>query len=163
MRPCPMASRRRAQRWHRWTNSSRRTSCPCIAAPRSSSPTTTTSSTTSSHSPARRRSTSGAFRKGSSKSVVFDKSGTVQVFCHIHSDMSAVMLVLDNPYFAVPSDCGQVCHRRSAARRLHRGGMARADQAGDADGARDGRRNRSARLQHPDSARRCREALMMPR
>jgi hypothetical protein len=24
------------------------------------------------------------------------------VFCHIHSDMSAVIMVLDNPYFAVP-------------------------------------------------------------
>jgi hypothetical protein len=29
------------------------------------------------------------------------------VFCHIHSDMSAVVLVLDNPYFAVPSDAGR--------------------------------------------------------
>ena len=49
----------------------------------------------------------GRFPKGSSKSVVFDKSGAVQVFCHIHSDMSAVVLVLDNPYFAVPSDAGK--------------------------------------------------------
>lgn len=49
----------------------------------------------------------GRFPKGSSKSVVFDKSGTVQVFCHIHSDMSAIVLVLDNPYFAVPSDGGK--------------------------------------------------------
>jgi plastocyanin len=49
----------------------------------------------------------GRFPKGSSKSEVFDKSGTVQVFCHIHSDMSAVVLVLDNPYFAVPSDAGK--------------------------------------------------------
>ena len=48
----------------------------------------------------------GRFPRGSSKSVVFDKSGTVQVFCHIHSDMSAIVLVLDNPYFAVPSDGG---------------------------------------------------------
>ena len=49
----------------------------------------------------------GRFPKGSSKSDVFDKSGTVQVFCHIHSDMSAVILVLDNPYFAVPSNAGK--------------------------------------------------------
>lgn len=48
----------------------------------------------------------GRFPKGSSKSEVFDKSGTVQVFCHIHSDMSAVVLVLDNPFFAVPSEAG---------------------------------------------------------
>lgn len=49
----------------------------------------------------------GRFPRGSSKSDVFDKSGTVQVFCHIHSDMSAVILVLDNPYFAVPSTAGK--------------------------------------------------------
>jgi hypothetical protein len=49
----------------------------------------------------------GRFPKGSSKSEVFDKSGTVQVFCHIHSDMSAVVLVLDNPYFAMPSEAGK--------------------------------------------------------
>jgi plastocyanin len=48
----------------------------------------------------------GRYPKGSSKSVVFDKSGTVQVFCHIHSDMSAIVLVLDNPFFAVPTDNG---------------------------------------------------------
>lgn len=49
----------------------------------------------------------GRFPKGSSKSDVFDKSGTVQVFCHIHSDMSAIVLVLENPYFAVPNDAGR--------------------------------------------------------
>ena len=49
----------------------------------------------------------GRFPKGSSKSDVFEKSGTVQVFCHIHSDMSAVILVLDNPYFAVPTIAGK--------------------------------------------------------
>jgi hypothetical protein len=38
---------------------------------------------------------------------VFDKSGTVQVFCHIHSDMSAIVLVLENPYFAIPNDAGR--------------------------------------------------------
>jgi plastocyanin len=46
----------------------------------------------------------GRYPKGTSKSVRFDRSGVVQVFCHIHSDMSAVVLVLDNPWFAVPVD-----------------------------------------------------------
>ena len=45
----------------------------------------------------------GRYPKGSAKSVVFDESGVVQVFCHIHSDMSAVILVLDNPYFTQPA------------------------------------------------------------
>jgi plastocyanin len=49
----------------------------------------------------------GRYRKGASKSVVFERSGVVQVFCHIHSDMSAVVLVLDNSYFATPSSAGR--------------------------------------------------------
>ena len=48
----------------------------------------------------------GRYPKGSSKSVTFDRSGVVQLFCHIHSDMSAIVLVLDNPYFATPSAAG---------------------------------------------------------
>lgn len=49
----------------------------------------------------------GRYPRGASRSVTFDKSGTVQVFCHIHSDMSGVVLVLENPYFAVPTDGGR--------------------------------------------------------
>ena len=49
----------------------------------------------------------GRYPAGSSKSVTFDKSGTVQVFCHIHSDMSAIVLVLDNQFFAIPGDGGK--------------------------------------------------------
>src|SRR5687767_5133680 len=49
----------------------------------------------------------GRYPRGSAKSVTFEKSGVVQVFCHIHSDMSAVVLVLDNPHFAVPSSAGR--------------------------------------------------------
>jgi plastocyanin len=46
----------------------------------------------------------GRYPKGSSKSWTFEIPGTVQVFCHIHSDMSASVLVLSNPYFASPND-----------------------------------------------------------
>jgi plastocyanin len=49
----------------------------------------------------------GRYPKGSAKSVTFEKSGVVQVFCHIHSDMSAVILVLDNPHFAQPARTGR--------------------------------------------------------
>ena len=49
----------------------------------------------------------GRYPKGTSKEVRFDRAGTVQVFCHIHSDMSAVVLVLDNPYFASPDSTGR--------------------------------------------------------
>ena len=46
----------------------------------------------------------GRYPKGSSKTWTFDKPGTVSVFCHIHSDMSAVLLVLPNPFFATPDE-----------------------------------------------------------
>ena len=45
----------------------------------------------------------GRFPRGESKSIRFPKAGLVQVFCHIHSDMNAVIMVLDNPLFAVPN------------------------------------------------------------
>jgi len=44
----------------------------------------------------------GRYPQGDSRSVTFDQSGIVPVFCHLHSDMSAIVLVLDNPFFAVP-------------------------------------------------------------
>ena len=48
----------------------------------------------------------GRYPKGSSRSLTFGKPGRVDVFCHIHSDMSAIVLVLDNPYFASPDTKG---------------------------------------------------------
>jgi len=44
----------------------------------------------------------GRYPQGDSKSVKFDRPGIVPVFCHIHSDMSAIILVRDNPWFTVP-------------------------------------------------------------
>jgi plastocyanin len=46
----------------------------------------------------------GRYPKGSSRSITFSKPGTVQVFCHIHSDMSGVVLVLSNPFFTSPDE-----------------------------------------------------------
>ena len=48
----------------------------------------------------------GRYPRGEAKSVRFDTPGIVKIFCHIHSDMSAVVLVLDNPYFAIPDSTG---------------------------------------------------------
>lgn len=48
----------------------------------------------------------GRYPKGNAKSVTFDRAGVVQVFCHIHSDMSAVVLVLDDPHFTTPNESG---------------------------------------------------------
>ena len=49
----------------------------------------------------------GRYPRGVARAVTFDRPGVVQVFCHIHSDMSAVVVVLDNPYFAVPDADGR--------------------------------------------------------
>lgn len=46
----------------------------------------------------------GRYPKGSSRSRTFPKPGTVSVFCHIHQDMSAILLVLANPFFATPDE-----------------------------------------------------------
>ena len=46
----------------------------------------------------------GRYPKGTSRSVTFSKPGIVQVFCHIHGDMSATVYVLSNPFFASPSE-----------------------------------------------------------
>jgi plastocyanin len=48
----------------------------------------------------------GRYPKGASKSVRFDRVGVVQTFCHIHSDMSAAILVLANPFFTLPDSTG---------------------------------------------------------
>lgn len=49
----------------------------------------------------------GRYPSGKSKSVRFDAAGIVKVFCHIHADMSAVVVVLDNPFFATPDRDGR--------------------------------------------------------
>jgi plastocyanin len=48
----------------------------------------------------------GRYPKGQKKSVTFDKQGVVSVYCEIHSYMFATILVLQNPYFAVPDEEG---------------------------------------------------------
>ena len=44
----------------------------------------------------------GRYRQGQSREQQFTKAGLIKVFCHIHSHMSASIMVLDHPYFAVP-------------------------------------------------------------
>jgi plastocyanin len=46
----------------------------------------------------------GRYPKGSSHAWTFPKPGTVNVYCHIHTDMSATILVLSNPFFATPDE-----------------------------------------------------------
>ncbi len=48
----------------------------------------------------------GLYKDPEIKSVTFDKSGRVDVFCSIHSKMSCVVLVLENPFFAATDEKG---------------------------------------------------------
>jgi plastocyanin len=43
----------------------------------------------------------GLYPPGTSRSVRFTREGVVRVFCNIHSSMSAMIVVLGTPYFAV--------------------------------------------------------------
>jgi len=49
----------------------------------------------------------GRYPKGESRSVTFDQTGIVPVFCHLHSNMSAIVLVLDNTFFTTPDAAGR--------------------------------------------------------
>jgi plastocyanin len=48
----------------------------------------------------------GLYPPGTSRSVRFDREGVVRVFCNIHSTMSAVIVVLNHPWFAVSTRDG---------------------------------------------------------
>jgi plastocyanin len=45
----------------------------------------------------------GHYPPGQSRSQKLTKPGLVKIYCHIHSQMSATILVLDHPYFAIPN------------------------------------------------------------
>ncbi len=48
----------------------------------------------------------GRYPRDDSRSVLFNRPGTVRVYCDIHADMYATILVLPNPYFTTPADDG---------------------------------------------------------
>jgi plastocyanin len=48
----------------------------------------------------------GLYPPGSSRTVAFRHAGIVRVFCNIHPTMSAVIVVLEDPWFAVSDSAG---------------------------------------------------------
>ncbi len=48
----------------------------------------------------------GTYDAGASKPVNFDKSCEVPLLCNVHAEMSAFVVVLDNPYFGVTAKDG---------------------------------------------------------
>lgn len=48
----------------------------------------------------------GLYEAGSSKEVVFSREGVSYIFCNIHPEMSAIVLALSTPYYAVAEHGG---------------------------------------------------------
>jgi plastocyanin len=49
----------------------------------------------------------GLYEAGTSRSVPFTKPGPCYLFCNIHPDMSAIVLIVDTPYYAVSNTPGE--------------------------------------------------------
>ena len=49
----------------------------------------------------------GMYPRGASKKVTFDKTGLVVILCNVHSSMSAYIMVVDTPYYAVADPSGR--------------------------------------------------------
>ena len=67
----------------------------------------------------------GMYPRGATKSVTFDKPGLVVLLCNVHSDMSAYIMVVDTPYYAVTDKRGQYRHRGRATGDLYAPCLAR--------------------------------------
>jgi hypothetical protein len=50
----------------------------------------------------------GLYEAGSTRSVHFDRAGICYIFCNIHPQMSAIVVVVNTPYFAVSNKMGDV-------------------------------------------------------
>jgi hypothetical protein len=48
----------------------------------------------------------GTYPAGVTKKLVFDRPGVVTLLCNVHPEMSAFILVLQNPYYAMPDRRG---------------------------------------------------------
>jgi plastocyanin len=50
----------------------------------------------------------GLYEAGSTRQVQFDKQGVSYIFCNIHAEMSAVVIAVNTPYFAVSNSRGEL-------------------------------------------------------
>jgi plastocyanin len=50
----------------------------------------------------------GLYEAGSTRDVHFDKPGVSYIFCNIHPEMSAVVVVLDTPFYGISDPRGQI-------------------------------------------------------
>ncbi|HTZ96832.1 MAG TPA: hypothetical protein VMB18_10565 [Terriglobales bacterium] len=50
----------------------------------------------------------GLYEAGSTREVQFDKTGVSYIFCNIHAEMSAVVIAVNSPYYAVSDLRGEL-------------------------------------------------------
>lgn len=50
----------------------------------------------------------GLYEAGSTRTMTFDRAGICYIFCNIHPEMSAVLVVLNTPYYAKTDRNGQI-------------------------------------------------------
>jgi plastocyanin len=50
----------------------------------------------------------GLYEAGSTRDVLFDKPGISYIFCNIHTEMSAVVVAVNTPYYAISDRRGQI-------------------------------------------------------
>jgi plastocyanin len=48
----------------------------------------------------------GLYGRGETRSVKFERAGVIRIYCNVHAQMSALVVVRDNPYYAQPSNDG---------------------------------------------------------
>jgi len=48
----------------------------------------------------------GLYEAGSTRSVMFSREGVSYIFCNIHSEMSAVVIALDTPFYSIADSQG---------------------------------------------------------
>jgi len=53
----------------------------------------------------------GLYEAGSSRTVRFDRPGVSFIFCNIHPEMSAAVVALETPYYAISNSAGEVTIR----------------------------------------------------
>ncbi len=49
----------------------------------------------------------GLYEAGASHAVTFDRPGVCYIFCNIHPEMSAIVVVVDSPFYAVSNKAGE--------------------------------------------------------
>jgi plastocyanin len=48
----------------------------------------------------------GLYGRGQTRSVKFERAGIIRIYCNVHAQMSGLVVVRDNPYYAQPSNDG---------------------------------------------------------